>query len=544
MAELQPAVPPIPAPLDDLVQSTGETGAPAELQPAEGRRIPIDRRGRRGDRGGSVRWPQAEPGVSAATAAVEGPLDVNAEIAPVPKDLVEAPGNTVDHVGAAEPTMFGDEARRKRRRKRRRRRGPGDDNAPGIEAGAAAPGEDDDESEVGESDVGETEGPAEVSAEEAPGEGGYAPGGRKRRRKRRGRLGIDAPRAPIAPVVVAPPPPPPPPAPRRPSQEDIVIDIDEAEMEVVTSEFGELDDIDEFALLDRRQAVIETLQEEVEIEDLSSRDARTAEAEADVDVEDEDETEDETDADTDAEPEAAADAPVEGESETDADGRKRRRRRRRKKQSALAPPELTAPPHKDFWEVWSSKYSFKDFEDSKVGPPPNLEPEPAPPAPQPVAVAASTRPSPAPARPARHSGPPAHVSRPAPSPTADADDSEYTKVLLNLGRVHGHKSSSIRNLLRDSLGLEGRSIRDLTVRDVSTLFRVHDAEIERCQGLLTAIRIDNQVLTLERAENSREDLRAPQPEEFDAVPPGEPTEIRLDPLEFESAMPLVEEPTS
>ena len=27
------------------------------------------------------------------------------------------------------------------------------------------------------------------------------------------------------------------------------------------------------------------------------------------------------------------------------------------------PPELTAPPHKDFWEVWANKFTFKDFED-------------------------------------------------------------------------------------------------------------------------------------------------------------------------------------
>src|SRR5690606_5853602 len=105
-----------------------------------------------------------------------------------------------------------------------------------------------------------------------------------------------------------------------------------------------------------------------------------------------------------------------------------------------------------------------------------------------------------------------------------------TKVQLNLGRVHGHKSSSIRNLLRDRLGLEGRSIRDLTVRDVSTLFRVHDSEVERCQEVLAGVSVDGIALALERAENSREELRAPLPEDFEETSAGEPSEIRLDPL--------------
>ena len=71
---------------------------------------------------------------------------------------------------------------------------------------------------------------------------------------------------------------------------------------------------------------------------------------------------------------------------------------------------------------------------------------------------------------------------------AEADDAEFTKVCLNLGRSHGHKAATIRALLRDQLGLEGRSIRDLTVRDGDTLFRVHAGEVGRIQEALTGVR--------------------------------------------------------
>ncbi|MDC0667512.1 DEAD/DEAH box helicase [Nannocystis radixulma] len=535
---------PVAAPAGDLVQSTGETGAP--IRTAQARDIPPSRRGRLGDRGRFVQWPHIEPGVRAA-AADAAEVDGSSELAPVPADLVATPGETVDHVGAASSLAF-DEAseRRKRRRKRRRRRGErGEETGPNLEAGAALPEDEGDDEAV------EAEAPAgEAVPEASSGEPSLGPGGRKRRRKRRGRLGLESPRPSPAPVVVAPVTPPPAPAPRRPSQEEIVIDIDEAELEVVTTEFGELDNIDEFALLDRRQAVIETLQEEgeVELEDVSSRDAAVqadageAEAEVEVDEDDEAETEAETETETEAdtEAEASAEPSAEPSEAGDADGKKRRRRRRRKKAAPLAPPELTAPPHKDFWEVWSSKYSARDFDDSKFGPA-HVEPEPVAPPPAPVAAPVAA-PSPAPARPARPHTPASAPARPAPAASADADDREYTKVQLNLGRVHGHKSSSIRNLLRDYLGLEGRSIRDLTVRDASTLFRIHDGEVDRCQAVLTAVVVDGIGLALERAENSREDLRAPLPEDFEDAPRGEATEIRLDPLEFESVLPLAEEP--
>jgi len=512
-----------------------------QVRHSEVRYIPIDRRGRLGDRGRFVQWPHIEPGVSAAAAQAAVEVDATSEPAPVPTDMVATPGDATDHVGAATTTQSFDEAseRRKRRRKRRRRRGErGDETAPNVEAGGVLP-DDEGDDEAGEAEVSAGEAVSEASS----GEPSLAPGGRKRRRKRRGRLD-GGPRPAAPPPVVASPEPPPTPAPRRPSQEEIVIDIDEAELEVVTTEFGELDNIDEFALLDRRQAVIETLQEEVELEDVSRRDAAVqAEPEADADADADADEDDEVESESEAAAESSGEADEAGETEageTEADGKKRRRRRRRKKAAPLAPPELTAPPHKDFWEIWSSKYSSRDFDDSKYGAA-LVEPEPVTPPPAPVAapVAAAT---PAPARPARQHTPAHAPARPAPSASADADDREYTKVQLNLGRVHGHKSSSIRNLLRDYLGLEGRSIRDLTVRDASTLFRIHDSEVDRCQAVLTAVAVDGIGLALDRAENSREDLRAPLPEDFEDAPRGEATEIRLDPLEFESVLPLVEEP--
>jgi len=116
--------------------------------------------------------------------------------------------------------------------------------------------------------------------------------------------------------------------------------------------------------------------------------------------------------------------------------------------------------------------------------------------------------------------------------TADADDTEFVKVQLNLGRVHGHKSAAIRNLLREYLGLEGRAIRDLTVRDASTLFRIHQSEVERCQAVLAAIVEGGVALSLEHAEGSREELRAPLPADFSETPA-----LPIDALEFAAESP-------
>ena len=228
----------------------------------------------------------------------------------------------------------------------------------------------------------------------------------------------------------------------------------------------------------------------------------------------------------------------------DSEARRKKRRRRRKKAAAVVVPELTAPPHKDFWEVWAAKYTFQDFEDGKFSPPnqvPEIEEEPPPPpvVERPAPRASQPRPAPQPQQPrsAPSSRPPLLAVS---SPGAEADDAEFTKVCLNLGRSHGHKAATIRALLRDQLGLEGRSIRDLTVRDGDTLFRVFAGEVGRIQEALTGVREGTMPLTVRIAEDDeRADLRAPPPADVAPLPaasePGEPATISLDPLEFVDA---------
>ncbi len=490
--------------------------------------LPLFARGRRGDHGSFARV-----AVSATIAA------------PSSEPTIGDAGNQASSdsglPGEDRPGEGGD-ARRKRRRRRRRGRRDGEpttDAAPGSE-----PTGDDDDGE-GEGDEPETT----ITAEPTPGaserndagptdanDGDLGDRGRKRRRRRRNGRNLDA-RGP-APQAAAPAPErrPEPPVPvgvpvavpRRMAQDEIIIDIDENELEVVQSEFGGMDDeFDEFALMDRRQAVIETLQEEVELEDVSSRDASRAAVEEE-DEDDEDGSDEPETADTQP---AAATANAEGEStetEAEADERKRKRRRRRKKPAPLVMPELTAPPHKDFWEVWAAKYTYQDFEDGKYTPPndvPEVVDEP-PPAPVFVDRSSSRAPRPAPVRtngprtspprnaprPSGFDGPPpAHRAPVVVSASSEADDREFVKVCLSLGRSHGHKAATLRGLLRDQLGLEGRAIRDLTVRDVDTLFRVHQSEVARLQDVLAQVGGDTP-MTLTPVEDHADALRAPAPE--------------------------------
>ena len=521
--------------------------------PAPGH-IRLDHRGRKGDRG---------RGVVRSLVVASGELTA---APPVDAVLIAHPGESAP---AGDTSTGGESSEGRRKRRRRRRRGRRDgEGAPGQEPGADAtdtdgPGDvgadaDDDESESETSGEPETSAATSTVAGVAETQTGDARRKRRRRRRGAGRPVDEAPRAP------EPPPQPrsePVVVPRRMTQEEIIIDIDESELEVVQNEFGELEDeFDEFALMDRRQAVIETLQEEVELEDVSRRDAsqrdavlldESGENEADDDTDDADEpTQDPSDEPGDATSEAS-EAGEAGEAD-DADGRRKKRRRRRKKAAAVVLPELTAPPHKDFWEVWAAKYTFQDFEDDKFSPPnnvPEIEDEPPP------VVVERAAPRPAQPRPApqQRSAPPTRPPLLAAviSPGAEADDAEFTKVCLNLGRSHGHKAATIRGLLRDQLGLEGRSIRDLTVRDGDTLFRVHAGEVGRIQEALTGVREGKLQLSVRLAEDDdRADLRAPPPAELPAQPAhpasdargvsepvdsSEPMTISLDPLEFADA---------
>jgi len=190
----------------------------------------------------------------------------------------------------------------------------------------------------------------------------------------------------------------------------------------------------------------------------------------------------------------------------------------------VALPELTAPPHKDFWEVWATKFTYQDFEDGKYTPPNDVpEVEEAPPAPVPAdRPARQSAPRSAPSRGPRpgstreprgdYGPPPARTPpppRPATAASSEQDDTEFCKVCLNLGRSHGHKAATIRALLRDHLGLEGRAIRDLTVRDADTLFRVHADEVPRLQEALGQVRGDTPLTISPAGGSIRWSIRLP-----------------------------------
>jgi hypothetical protein len=172
------------------------------------------------------------------------------------------------------------------------------------------------------------------------------------------------------------------------NQDQIVIDIEESELEVVRSEFGEIDEFDDLTLKARRRAVIDVLQDEVELEDVTSEDDESNGEVGDDDAsngedEDGDVAREAEDADrkgqgedvadsaavaSDAAPgDAARAAPVEAPAEPRGTKKRRRRRRRKRSEPNLPDPELTAPPHKDFWEVWAARFSFRDFEDEVYG---------------------------------------------------------------------------------------------------------------------------------------------------------------------------------
>ena len=97
------------------------------------------------------------------------------------------------------------------------------------------------------------------------------------------------------------------------------------------------------------------------------------------------------------------------------------------------------PPHKDFWEVWASHFSYQDFED------PELEPEPEP---EPV------------------------VARRRSTAARAVPEGEWVTVRLTIGRAHARKAADIRDLLADRTGLSGKSVRNLTVREQDTELQV------------------------------------------------------------------------
>jgi hypothetical protein len=276
-----------------------------------------------------------------------------------------------------------------------------------------------------------------------------------------------------------------------------VLDIDEAELEVVRGEFGEFDELDEFTVKGRRRNVLEALSEEVELVDLSARD-RAVEPDgaapapavvAEGDDEDDDEDDDEAEATAVSASDSQTSAPTPSEqaaTATTPEGeprRKRRRRRRKKKPAEEVPtPALMVPPHKDFWEAWASQFSYEMFEDDQffVG----REPPPEEPEPEPETRAA---------RPPRSHDRERDRERDRGrdrEPQREDDGGETVTVALNLGRAHGKKAADIRELLAGELDIAGRSVRNLTVGDDETVFDTSPGNHRRLVDRLAGRRID------------------------------------------------------
>jgi ATP-dependent RNA helicase DeaD len=440
---------------------------------------------------------------------------------------------------AGEGTGEGDRPK-KRRRRRRRRRGPGEVavEADAVEAAAgderpendgdavSEDGESDDDSDADEGESEETEGASE---------GGESRSKRKRRRRRRRRGGGK----PGEEVAAAPAPQPTrdelsshsgssrpgsraeaqrrrrrqrrdsepatevqeTPEPARVSQDQIIIDIDETELTAVRDTFGEIDEFDELTLKGRRRAVLDDLSAELDVDvvDLTDRDAE--------DDADEDEDDGEAEAELD-EPEAArvdAESSAEptpvAEPESEAGDKKKRRRRRRRKKAAPALPELTCPPHKDFWEVWASKFSAADFKrDEDSGDEASDDEDDIRTEAQSVDTDGAEgndlndRPD------AQHGSDGADDGDVPLIDTAPPEDA-LVRVDLNIGRRHGQKAAHVRSLLRRLTGLHGKAVKDLTVRDQNTLFRMDARHFDMVVARLEGSIVESVSLTLVYAQD-------------------------------------------
>ncbi len=153
---------------------------------------------------------------------------------------------------------------------------------------------------------------------------------------------------------------------------------------------------------------------------------------------------------------------------------------------------MTCPPHKDFWEIWAAKYSAADFqreEDSR----PEPEPDPVP--------APASR---------------AFTAEPAPEsdvPLLETNgDATWIRVSLNVGRRHGHKSAGVRALLKRLTGLHGRAIKDLTVRDSTSLFRMDESHLEGVATNLDGNLVGEVNLSLLKIDEDGVALRVPDAE--------------------------------
>ena len=440
----------------------------------------------------------ASPPVAIASTS-ESPVSV-----PTPRET-SAAATTTTTDGESEGDSEG--TGRKRRRRRRRRRGAGKLRSADGESGEA---QGDDASDSSGPAVTATSISADVEANESadsvrsadePGDTGDAKRGRRRRRRRRGGAassGNDSP--PDQPRQQQP---------QQQQQEqqqqqfqlagqdEIVLDLDEDELNIVRDEFGEIDELDEFTLKARRRAVIDVLRDEVELEDLSARDQDATEEPAD-----EADTADEVAAsesaeDLDGSATTADDDSADEDDANGADGTRKRRRRRRRRKKKVEPetPELMVAPHKDFWEAWSARFTYQEFEDdsyyARVGQPEEVDAASAEDESTPAPVAALAP------RPARR----AVAPKVAPS-------GELVRVRLNIGRAHGKKAAHVRAVLEDKLGLTGRDVRDLTVRENSSVFRVDREQTAPMQDALHGVELDGVLLEVMVLDTEAEDSDA------------------------------------
>src|SRR5690606_35247762 len=169
-----------------------------------------------------------------------------------------------------------------------------------------------------------------------------------------------------------------------------------------------------------------------------------------------------------------------GETEPGTGDKKKRRRRRRRKKTPPPPPELTCPPHKDFWEVWASKFSAADFARDDDRDDERDESNEA--VPVEVASADEERDE--------------VLESELPLLDEAPEEDSLVRVGLNIGRRHGHKAAHVRALLRRLTGLHGKAVKDLTVRDQNTLFRMDVRHYATVVARLDGSVVDEVSLTL------------------------------------------------
>ena len=85
------------------------------------------------------------------------------------------------------------------------------------------------------------------------------------------------------------------------------------------------------------------------------------------------------------------------------------------------------------------------------------------------------------------------------------DETGFVLVRLNVGRKHGKKAAHIRELLAETFGLARKAVRDLTVGEASTRFRLGELALARLEELIVGFELDDITLTVARVEESEGD---------------------------------------